>query len=60
MQRHGFHGLSYKYIIVRLGAEADGRVIIAHLGIELDEGRNKAQSRLSARRAAVAAFASYP
>lgn len=34
--RYGFHGLSYEYIVGELravaGAEADGRVIIAHLG----------------------------
>jgi acetate kinase len=34
--RYGFHGLSYEYIVGELrrraGAEADGRLIIAHLG----------------------------
>jgi acetate kinase len=34
--RYGFHGLSYEYILQELrkeaGGEADGRVIIAHLG----------------------------
>lgn len=34
--RYGFHGLSYEYIIQELrrvaGPEADGRVVIAHLG----------------------------
>jgi acetate kinase len=34
--RYGFHGLSYEYIMDKLrqeaGAEADGRVIVAHLG----------------------------
>ena len=36
MQRYGFHGLSYEYIIEQLrvldGAAAEGRVIVAHLG----------------------------
>lgn len=36
VMRYGFHGLSYEYIVGELravaGAEADGRVIIAHLG----------------------------
>ena len=36
VQRFGFHGLSYEYIMHELrrldGAEADGRVVIAHLG----------------------------
>ena len=36
MRRYGFHGLSYEYIAGRLpqvlGARADGRVIVAHLG----------------------------
>jgi acetate kinase len=36
LQRAGFHGLSYEYIIEQLraldGAAADGRVIVAHLG----------------------------
>jgi acetate kinase len=30
--RFGFHGLSYEYVVERLGAAARGRVIIAHLG----------------------------
>ncbi len=30
--RYGFHGLSYEYIISALGEQAEGRVIIAHLG----------------------------
>ncbi len=30
--RYGFHGLSYEYVISVLGAEAEGRVVIAHLG----------------------------
>jgi acetate kinase len=36
VQRYGFHGLSYQYIVEELrraaGAEASGRVVIAHLG----------------------------
>jgi acetate kinase len=36
VQRYGFHGLSYKYLVSRLRelspADANGRVIIAHLG----------------------------
>jgi len=36
IQRYGFHGLSYEYIIEQLrtldGAAAQGRVIVAHLG----------------------------
>jgi len=32
LRRYGFHGLSYEYIISTLGAEADGRIIIGHLG----------------------------
>lgn len=36
MRRYGFHGLSYQYIASRLpdvlGARAQGRVIVAHLG----------------------------
>jgi len=36
IKRYGFHGLSYEYIAKALpkfaGAEADGRVIVAHLG----------------------------
>ncbi len=36
IQRLGFHGLSYEYIVEQLrvldGAAADGRVIVAHLG----------------------------
>jgi acetate kinase len=31
-RRYGFHGLSYEYIVGRLGEDARGRVIIAHLG----------------------------
>lgn len=36
VRRYGFHGLSYEYIAAQLpahlGARADGRVIVAHLG----------------------------
>ena len=32
LQRYGFHGLSYEFIVSALGAEAKGRVTIAHLG----------------------------
>jgi acetate kinase len=33
VRRYGFHGLSYQYIVEKLGASANGRrVIIAHLG----------------------------
>jgi acetate kinase len=32
LRRYGFHGLSYEYILDALGAAAQGRVIIAHLG----------------------------
>jgi acetate kinase len=36
IRRYGFHGLSYEYIAgelpARLGALADGRVVVAHLG----------------------------
>jgi acetate kinase len=32
LRRYGFHGLSYEYIMKRLGTEGLGRVIIAHLG----------------------------
>jgi len=36
IKRYGFHGLSYEYIAsvlhLHLGAEADGRVVVAHLG----------------------------
>ena len=32
LRRYGFHGLSYEYILGALGAAAQGRVIIAHLG----------------------------
>jgi acetate kinase len=32
IQRYGFHGLSYEYIVATLGAAAQGRLLIAHLG----------------------------
>ena len=32
VERYGFHGLSYEYVVGRLGSEAAGRVVIAHLG----------------------------
>ncbi len=32
LRRYGFHGISYEYILGRLGAAATDRVIIAHLG----------------------------
>ncbi len=32
VRRYGFHGISYEYVLRRLGASAAGRVIIAHLG----------------------------
>ena len=32
VQRYGFHGLSYQSVLHKLGAEAAGRVVIAHLG----------------------------
>ena len=32
LRRYGFHGLSYEYIVGRLGAAVRGRTIIAHLG----------------------------
>jgi acetate kinase len=32
VHRFGFHGLSYEYVVARLGAAARGRVVIAHLG----------------------------
>jgi acetate kinase len=32
VRRYGFHGLSYEYILSRLDAESQGRIIIAHLG----------------------------
>ena len=32
LQRFGFHGLSYEYVLEHLGAAGRGRVVIAHLG----------------------------
>jgi acetate kinase len=32
IHRFGFHGLSYEYVLERLGAAGRGRVVIAHLG----------------------------
>jgi acetate kinase len=32
IHRFGFHGLSYEYVVWRLGAVARGRLVIAHLG----------------------------
>jgi len=32
LRRYGFHGLSYEYIVEKLGSAAHGRTIIAHLG----------------------------
>ncbi len=32
VRRYGFHGLSYEYIVRRLGPELPPRVVIAHLG----------------------------
>lgn len=32
VRRYGFHGLSYEFIVDSLGHEAEGRVIVAHLG----------------------------
>ncbi len=32
VRRYGFHGLSYEYIVEKLGTAAHGRTIIAHLG----------------------------
>src|SRR5215469_8298506 len=32
VRHYGFHGLSYEYIVNALGANGQGRVIIAHLG----------------------------
>lgn len=32
IERFGFHGLSYEYVLERLGADGGGRVVIAHLG----------------------------
>src|SRR5689334_8972925 len=32
VRRYGFHGLSYEYVVWKLGAAVRGRLIIAHLG----------------------------
>jgi acetate kinase len=32
LRRYGFHGLSYEYVLWKLGNVAHGRVIVAHLG----------------------------
>ena len=32
LRRYGFHGLSYEYILETLGPNAQGRLILAHLG----------------------------
>ena len=32
VRRYGFHGLSYEYILNKLGGNGSGRLIIAHLG----------------------------
>ena len=32
IERFGFHGLSYEYVLERLGAAGRGRMVIAHLG----------------------------
>ena len=32
IQRYGFHGLSYEYVIATIGAATLGRAVIAHLG----------------------------
>jgi acetate kinase len=32
IRRYGFHGISYEYIAERIGDQANGRVIVAHLG----------------------------
>ena len=32
VRRYGFHGLSYEYVVTKLGAAAIGRAVIAHLG----------------------------
>ncbi len=32
VQRYGYHGLSFEYIVSALGSAAEGRVLIAHLG----------------------------
>jgi len=32
VRRYGFHGLSYEYVVWKLGSAARGRLVIAHLG----------------------------
>lgn len=32
IQRYGFHGLSYEYLVSKLGGKAMGRAVLAHLG----------------------------
>ncbi|MFQ5850147.1 MAG: acetate/propionate family kinase [Candidatus Binatia bacterium] len=32
LRRYGFHGLSYEYVVEKLGSAAEGRTIIGHLG----------------------------
>jgi acetate kinase len=32
IRRYGFHGLSYEYVVAKLGAELGQRAIVAHLG----------------------------
>ncbi len=32
LRRYGFHGLSYDYLVTRLGAQALGRAVLMHLG----------------------------
>jgi acetate kinase len=32
IRRYGFHGLSYEYIVAKLGSAVQGRLVIAHLG----------------------------
>jgi acetate kinase len=44
LQRYGFHGLSYEYVLAELGDEPPGRAIVAHLGngaslVALRDGR---------------------
>ena len=44
VRRYGFHGLSYEYIVTKLGLQLGSRAIIAHLGngasmVALKEGR---------------------
>jgi acetate kinase len=44
IKRYGFHGLSYEYVVAKLGKELGARAIIAHLGngasmVALKDGR---------------------